>query len=71
MSAAGADHHLAVEDSGLPGRADAGTDAPLAAGQGGVAHALGAVGVVAGDDQAGIGDGVGGGVVAVERWDRS
>jgi len=46
-----------VEYLGLPRRAYSGTDSPLAAGEGGVAHALGAVGVVAGDDQAGTCDG--------------
>ena len=50
---AGAHHHLAVEHLRLPGRADARSNAPLPAGQRRVADARGAVGVVAGDDEAG------------------
>ena len=66
-AAAAAHHELGVEGGRLPGKAQARSNAPLAAGQGGLAHASGAVGVVAGDDETGAGNGVGGDVVAVLR----
>ena len=62
----GADDHFVVEEARLPCRADAGSDAPLASGERGVTHAFGAVGVVSGDDQPGILDGVGAGAVVIE-----
>ncbi len=68
---AGADDDLVVEHLRLPGGADARGDAPLAAGQGGVADAGGAVGVVAGDDEAGVGDGVLGQRCSCRGWGRS
>ena len=53
-AAAGANDDFAVEHGRLPGYADSGTDTPLAAGERGIAYSLGAVGVVAGNDEPGL-----------------
>ena len=63
---AGADDNLVVVHGWLPRGAHARTDAPLTAGEGGVAYPGSAVGVIAGNDESGIRNGVGADVIAVE-----
>ena len=62
---AGADDDLIVKQLRLPSCTDAWANAPLATGKRGVADARSAVDIVPGDDDAGVGDGVGRRVVGV------
>ena len=64
---AATDDKLIVELRGLPRKAQTGCNAPLATGESGITDALGSVDVIAGNNKAGVGNGVGPGVVTIGR----